>query len=195
MRRTLLALILGLALAAVAFPQERSGAQKQDQGDPLIGWKWANFVILGVGIGYLAAKHAPPLFRKQSEEIHKALAEAAQVKLEADAQAAAIERRFAGLAAEVESLRQTAHAEMQTESARILREAEQHLQRIREQTAQEIELMTRGAKDELRRYSATLALDLAEQRVRSRMTPAAQESLVDGFLQDLHANGAQGTAN
>ncbi|HUA19584.1 MAG TPA: hypothetical protein VMB25_12630 [Bryobacteraceae bacterium] len=187
---------LGLALACVALPQERGAAEtRPQQGDPMIGWKWANFIILGAGIGYLIAKNVPALFRKQTEEIHKALAEAAQAKLEADAQAAAIEKRFAGLAAEVESLRQAAHAEMEAESKRILREGEQHLNRIQEQTAQEIELMTRGAKEELRRYSAGLALDLAEQRVRSRMTPAAEENLVDGFLRDLHARVAPRTAN
>ncbi len=196
MRRTLLSITLGLALACVALPQERGAAEKQqEQGDPLIGWKWANFLILGAGLGYLIAKNVPALFRKQTDEIQKALAEAAQAKLEADAQAAAIEKRFAGLSAEVESLRQTAHSEMEAERARILREGEQHLQRIQEQTAQEIDLMTRGAKDELRRYVATLALDLAEQRVRSRITPAAEETLVDGFIQDLHAQTALRTAN
>ena len=64
---------------------------------------------------------------------------------------------------------------MAAESERIRRETEHHLQRIREQTAQEIELMTRGAIDELRKYSAELALGLAEQRIRSRMNPATQD--------------------
>jgi len=46
--------------------------------------------------------------------------------------------------------------------------------------------MARGARDDLRKYSAGLALDLAEQRIRSRITPSAQEALVDGFVDDLH---------
>ena len=196
MRRALFTVALGVVLACVALPQERGATEKQqEQGDPMIGWKWANFLILGAGIGYLIAKNVPALFRKQTDEIQKALAEAAQAKLEADSQAAAIEKRFAGLSAEVESLRKTAHAEMEAESARLLREGEQHLQRIQEQTAQEIDLMTRGAKDELRRYVAALALDLAEQRVRSRITPAAEETLVDGFIQDLQAQTGPRTAN
>jgi len=193
MRRLMLATVLGLGLACVALPQETGKAepkQEAEQGDSMIGWKWANFIILAVGLGYLVAKNVPALFRKQADEIQKSLAEAAQAKQEADAHAAAIERRFAGLAAEVESLRQTAKAEMESEGERIRRETEHLLQRLREQSAQEIELMTRGAKDELRRYSASLALDLAEQRVRSRMTPAAQATLVDGFLQDLRARVA-----
>jgi F-type H+-transporting ATPase subunit b len=198
MRRTMLSIALGIALACIALPQERGGGearQETEQGDSMIWWKWANFIILGAGLGYLIAKNVPALFRKQAEEIQKSLAEAAKVKQDADAQAAAIERRLAGLQAEIDGLRQSAHAEMSAESERIRREGEHQLQRMQQQSAQEIELMTRGAKDELRRYSAALALDLAGQRVRSRMTPAAQDGLVDGFLQDLRSRVAPRASN
>ena len=60
---------------------------------------------------------------------------------------------------------------MTAESERIRRETEHHLQRIREQSVQEMELMTRAAKDELRKYAAELAIGLAEQRIRFRMNP------------------------
>ena len=49
--------------------------------------------------------------------------------------------------------------------------------------------MSRSARDELRKYSAGLALDLAEQRIRSSMTPGMQEVLVDSFVHDLHRLG------
>ena len=74
---------------------------------------------------------------------------------------------------------------MTAESERVRRETEHHLQRIREQSVQEVALMTRGAKDGLRKYAAELAIGLAEQRIRSRMNPDTQERLVSGFLHDL----------
>jgi F0F1-type ATP synthase membrane subunit b/b' len=55
---------------------------------------------------------------------------------------------------------------------------------------QEVELMTRAAKSELRKYAAELSIGLAEQRIRARMNPATQEKLVSGFLQDLHGRTA-----
>ena len=82
-----------------------------------------------------------------------------------------MEARLANLQSEIEKLRETAHAEMTAESERVRRETEHHLQRIREQSVQEVELMTRAAKDELRKYAAELAIGLAEQRIRSRMNP------------------------
>jgi F-type H+-transporting ATPase subunit b len=196
MRRATLAVALGLAFASYALPQD-SAAQKQDaeQGDSWIWWKWANFVILAGGLGYLIRKHVPPLFQKQSSEIKSALAEAAKIRQDAAAYAAGIEARLGNLQSEIESLRASARSDMIAESERIRRETEHHLQRIREQTAQEIELMTRAAKDELRKYAAELAIGLAEERIRFRMNPETQDRLVNGFVHDMHERATSRTAN
>jgi F0F1-type ATP synthase membrane subunit b/b' len=196
MRRALLAVILGIALASCALPQESAGQkQESEQGDPWIWWKWANFLILAGGLGYLIRKNVPPLFQKQSSEIRSALQEAAKAKAEAAAYAADIEARLGNLQSEIERLRVSARADMAADIERIRRETEHHLQRIREQTAQEIDLLTRSATDELRKYSAELALGLAEQRIRSRMNPATQQSLAEGFLHDLRERSTPRTAN
>ena len=182
--------------ASYALPQESAGQkQEAEQGDPWIWWKWANFAILAVGLGYLIRKNVPPLFQKQSSEIQSALQEAAKVKAEAAAYAAGIEARLANLKSEIEKLRVTARTDMAAESERMSRETEHQLQRIREQTAQEIELLTRSATDELRKYSAELALGLAEQRIRSRMNPDTQQRLTEGFLHDLRERATPRTAN
>ncbi len=194
-RRVSLAIFLGLALASYALPQESSAPKAEtEQGDPWIGWKWANFLILAGGLGYLIRKNVPPLFEKQSSEILSALREAAKVKADAAAYAANIEARLANLQSEIEKLRVSARTDMAAESERIRRETDHHIQRIREQTAQEIELMTRSATADLRKYAAELAMGLAEQRIRSRMNPAAQQSLAEGFLHDLRER-TPGSAN
>jgi F-type H+-transporting ATPase subunit b len=173
-----------LLMAWCAWAQEGNGGA--EQGDPWLVWKWANFLILAGGLGYLIRKHAPAFFQQRTKEIQQAISEATQASKDAEARVAAIELRLAGLQSEIESLRATAHAEVAAEGERIGRETEQRLQRIREQSAQEIALMSRAARFELRKYSAQLALDLAEQRIRSRMTADVQDGLVDGFVQDLH---------
>jgi F-type H+-transporting ATPase subunit b len=193
MRRATLTILLGLTFACYALPQEapsKTAANESEQGDGMIWWKWANFAILAVGLGYLIGKNVPPLFRKQSDEITSALAEAAKIKQEAAAYASSVEARLANLQKEIQQLRETAHAEMTAESERVRRETEHHLQRIREQSVQEVALMTRGAKDGLRKYAAELAIGLAEQRIRARVNPATQEKLANGFLSDLHRRTA-----
>jgi F-type H+-transporting ATPase subunit b len=197
MRRATIAIALGLAFASYALPQETPAANENhaEQGDPWIWWKWANFAILAVGLGYLIAKNVPPLFRKQSDEIQNALAESAKIKQDAAAYAAGVEARLANLQNEIQKLRETAHAEMTAEGERLRRETEHHVQRIREQSVQEMALMTRAAKEELRKYAAELAIGLAEQRIRFRMNPETQEQLVDGFLHDLHGRVPPRAAN
>jgi F-type H+-transporting ATPase subunit b len=189
MRRSIFVLAAGLAFAFCALPQEPKSApatqQEGEQGDPWLGWKWANFLILAAGLGYLISKHAPALFAQRSHEIEEALLAAAKAKQDAEARAAGIEKRLAGLDREIESLRQSAHADTVAEGERLRQETERHLQRIRQQAGQEIGLMISAARADLRKYTALLALELAEQRIHSRMTKDVQEELVDGFLQDL----------
>jgi F0F1-type ATP synthase membrane subunit b/b' len=200
-RRAALAACLTLALASFAFPQEPAskpeGQSQQGEapGDSMIWWKWANFAILAIGLGYLIGKNVPPLFRKQSDEIHRALADAAKLKKEAADYATSVEARLANLQREIESVRETAHAETVAEGARLRRDTERHLERIQEQSVQEIALMTRGAKDELRKYASELAIGLAEQRVRARMNPAVQETLVNEFVGDLSRRTTPGMSN
>lgn len=189
-RRSALVLGLTLALACTALPQESAGKSEAKTEDSMAGWKWANFAILAIGLGYLLGKALPPLFRKQSDEIHAALADAAKIKHEAGVYAANIEARLSNLQREISTLRESAHAEMAAEGDRIRRETEHHLERIREQSVQEIALMTRGAKAELQKYAAELAISLASDRIRSRMDPETQENLVQAFLGDLGRRGA-----
>jgi F-type H+-transporting ATPase subunit b len=188
MKRAALIVALGIGISACAFSQEASAKTEQaktGQEDPMTGWKWANFLILAVGLGYLIGKNVPPLFQKQSEEIKSALAEAAKLKEEAARYASSVEARLANLKGEIERLRADAHSEMASEGERIRRETERHLQRINEQAVQEVALMTRAAKTELRNFASELAIGMAEQDIRSRMTPATQDQLVGGFLADL----------
>ncbi len=189
MRRAMLALALGLTLAAFALPQpsENNSSPAAETGDPWMVWKWVNFAILIAGLGYLAGKTAPAYFKKRSEEIQRALTESMREIKDAEAKAADLELRLAGIQTEVENLRDQARAEMASEGERIRVETERHLKKLQEQAGQEIALMARGARDDLRKYSAGLALDLAEQRIRSRMTPGTQEALADGFVHDLQS--------
>jgi F0F1-type ATP synthase membrane subunit b/b' len=196
MRPATLVIVLGMAFTIPALPQEpgekRDAQHEAEQGDPWIWWKWVNFAILAGGLGYLISKHAPAFFAQQSQEIKQAMADAAQAKQTAEAQAAKIEQRFAGLQKEIESLRQAARAETTAEGERISRETAHQLERVQDQAAQEMALMTRAAREELRKYSALLALDLAEQRIHSRISKDVQDELVDGFLQDLRIRPSTG---
>ena len=153
--------------------------------EPNEGWKWANFVLLVVGLGYLVAKTLPPLFKSRTEEIQKGIAEARAIKVDADKRAAEVDARTATLGADIERFRVEAKAEMQQEGERIRQETAGQIARLENQAQQEIEISGKIARRELKDYAAKLSLDLAEQRVRERMTPQTEQELVDAFIEDL----------
>jgi len=198
MRRATLAITLGLAFASYALPQEPvqspEAKHEVEQGDPWIWWKWANFGILAIGIGFMIGKVAPGLFKERSRSIGQAMFEGATAVRDAQTRATEIEARFAALENDIAELRRNAKAEMSAESERISRETELRLKKIQDQSMQEIALIARSGRDDLRKYSAKLALELAEQRLRSRLTQDSQDGLVDGFLQDLRYQVTQNAA-
>ena len=57
--------------------------------------------------------------------------------------------------------------------------------KIQAHSEQEIASAGKAARMELKRYAAELAVELAEQKVRARMTPDAQDALVQGFVRNL----------
>jgi F-type H+-transporting ATPase subunit b len=175
-------LVGALLLTATAY---LAAQDKKESNEPAAGWKWANFAILAVGLGYLVSKTLPPVFRSRTAEIQKGIAEAQAIKRDADQRAAAVEAKTKALGADIERFRTESKIEMQQESERIRQETAAQIGRLEQKAAQEIEAAGTTARRELKNYAAKLALDLAEQRVRTRLDAATEQALVDGFIQDL----------
>ena len=92
--RLLSSTFLLFAGAMVLSAQESGGVPEVN-----VGWKWANFIILVAGLGYLVAKTLPPLFKSRTEEIQKGIAEAREMKQDADRRSADVAARTATAAA------------------------------------------------------------------------------------------------
>jgi F-type H+-transporting ATPase subunit b len=190
MKRFLLVAILLLTGSLSVFAQEgkeAEGAKPEgsEKSEPSEIWKWANFAILAVALGYVVTKTIPPAFKARTAEIQKGIAEARTIKEEADKRAAAVEAKIKSLGADIEKLRTESKAEMQAEGSRIQQETAAQIARLEAQAALEIEVAGKAAQRDLKAYAAKLALELAEQRVRTRLDGAAEAGLVNGFVQDL----------
>jgi len=174
-------------LAALLSAQSMSQRVKESQGVTEHGtgevlWGWANFVILAAGLGYLIKKHGGPYFAQRSLEIRRGLVEADATRVESEAKVAEVDRRLANLQHEIEALQEGARQEGESEAERARREAESEMAKIQAHVAEEIAAASKSARLELRRYSAELALHLAEQKIAARLTPETDDRLVMSFV-------------
>jgi F-type H+-transporting ATPase subunit b len=154
-------------------------------GDGTLIYKFVNFGLLGGLLGWLLYKNAGPFFRARGEEILDKLGAAERRGEEAAARSAEIARQLAGLGADMEAMRAAAAREMEAEAGRIQAETARLGAKIEESAAQEIAAAAKAARQELRVWSAQLALDLARRKVEAQMSPAAQDVLVDRFIGGL----------
>jgi F-type H+-transporting ATPase subunit b len=171
------------AAAAHGEPATPEGAKGEHHG--MEGWKWANFLLLAAGLGYLVGKNAGPFFATRSRQIRKDMVEADELRREAEARSAGVEAKLARLGAEIEALRREALEQQAAEAQRMEQQIAAEIEKVEHHSAQEIESAEKSARTELKRYAAQLAIELAEQRIRAAITPQTEDALVRSFVADL----------
>jgi len=180
MKRAVKVLLLAGFAAGLAFAQGSEGGEGS-----LKIWEWVNFLLLAGGLGYVAAKSLPAMFAARSAAILQGLTDAEKVRKDAELRAADAGRRLDGLQAEIAALREDSMRESAAEAERVKQHTAAEIVKIQTHSEREIAAAGKAARMELKRYAASLAVDLAEKRIRERMTPAAEDGLVRGFVHDL----------
>jgi F-type H+-transporting ATPase subunit b len=197
MKRLVLVAIALILSARFPVRAQESEAQKvkestgvTEHGTSEMVWGWANFLLLAGGLAYVIKKNAGPYFAQRSLEIRKGMADAEAVRAESDAKVAEVDRRLANLQTEIEAMRRNAQQEAESEAERARREAAAEMGKIQGHLAEEIASASKAARLELRRYSAELALGLAERKIAARLSPETQDRLVKVFVATMaHAGG------
>lgn len=186
-------LAAGTTLYAQEAAHEGAEPEQEEAHDPMLEtWKWVNFGLLAIGMGYMLAKALPKNFAERTAAIQKDIREAQALKADAERRAAEVEKKVASLGADIEAFRANSAKEMANEGERIRKETAAQIARIEQQAALEIETAAKVARRELRQYSAELALKMAEDRVRTKLDGSTEAALVDGFVAEL---GRQGSKN
>ncbi len=148
-------------------------------------WPTINFLILCGGLYHFLRAPFTEYLAGRSSQIRKDLVDAAELNRAATAQLAEVDRKVKALPGEIDALRTRGTQEIAAEEARIAAAAAAERDRLITQTRREIDVRLRAAQRELSEHAATLALDLARQRLATDMTPADHTRLVDRYLQQV----------
>jgi F-type H+-transporting ATPase subunit b len=204
MKKCFATLALGLALTmAPVIAQEQGGSaqtaeQTGNSGAEKPGlaiWQWINFAILVGILGWIASKQGGPFFAGRARGIAEGLAAGEKAKNEAEARRRSVDERLANLKNEIADMRSKAREEREREADRIRRDTQTEIARIRSHAEQELESAGKQARLEVQRFTAKLAIELAEQKIRARMSSETQGALLDRFLRDLPDGSAQAQTN
>ena len=189
-------LTLAMPLCRAQEPTKPAETGKtEESSEPAMGWQIANFVLLAGFLAYMISKNAGKFFDARNEQIQRSLKDAASAKRDAEQRVTDMERRIASLAGEIDTMRENMGREMSAEAKRIEAETERHVRRIQEEAQQEIENMVKAARRELKTYSAELAIKLAEDQLRGRITRDVENRLVSSFVADLGIKAGGPTNN
>lgn len=179
----LLALLVFAPLLSVRAAEE--GEHAADGVPAELIFKWLNFLTVFGGLGYLLRKPMREFFTGQREAIQSSIEEARRAREESRVRLRGVEERLARLEQEVEALRREAAENAAAEKQRIQETAQREAERILSTARAEMESVTRAARLELRAYAARLAVSLAEQEIRQRLTPQAHAALFQAFAGHL----------
>jgi F0F1-type ATP synthase membrane subunit b/b' len=145
----------------------------------------ANFAILVGVISWLARKPLADHLAARGTQIRKDLVDAAELRATATARLQDIEAQLAALPGELEQLRTRGAEELASERARLREAATTERDRLVQQARREIASQARAARGQLRAHAASLAVDVAESRLRATLTPAEQAGLVDHYAAQM----------
>lgn len=197
MKRRLLIATLALAFSGAAFAADEKEAKGPSGLNPTTEMVllWVNFAILAGGLAYLIKKYGGPALEQRRQHISQDIVEAAKIKADAETRSADVDKRLANLEADLASLRAESRRELDSLERQIAGKTAAEATRIQTSAEQEIAAAAKSARLELKRYSAELAVQLAAQKILARMTPGAQEALVDEFVTGLEHPGARAQAS
>lgn len=191
--RTGLALLVVACLLASPLTQvwaAEEGQHSEDSGLIEYLLKVVNLLVVVGALAYLLRKPMQEFFAARRAAIRAAIQEARQAREQSHERLADIERRLAGLAQEIESMRKEAAQNAAAEKQRIQESAQREAERLLETARAETASAGRAARMELRAYAARLAVNLAEQRIRQQLSPETHAALFRASVEEFHTSSA-----
>jgi F-type H+-transporting ATPase subunit b len=185
-------LVLPLVIFSFAFASYVFGSGEEAEHTPLwkdYMWKIINFGVLVFILVKFAKKPLQDFLRKRTELIEKTLNEAKEAKEAALKALQKAEESLKTKDAEVMAIVAAAKKAGEQERDRIIEESGKLKEKILEQAKTNIEYELKHAKESIKAEAVELAMELAEKKLKDKLTKAEQERLLDESLLNIGGRG------
>jgi F-type H+-transporting ATPase subunit b len=152
---------------------------------PALGWLSITFAIFAFGLVRLAGPAIKKHLVTRADAIEHAMAEAKKAKDEAERRAKDAEAKLAALEGEVARMQSDFEAQGKLEAERIQKAAEEMAKKIGRDAEDTIAAETQRAREQLRAEASTLALQLAEERIKKLLSAADDQKLTKTLITEL----------
>ena len=162
-------------------PSEKAESQENSKEAPA-AFKWINLAILLGGLIYLLKKPAAEFFESRKNEITDGLQKAEAAQAESNRRMKEIEGRLQKLSSDIAALQAQADVESAEEREKILQEARRDMERLVEQSHQEIDRAARSIERNIREKIADAVIDRASRTLETQITQDDQKRVIVRFL-------------
>lgn len=141
-----------------------------------------NFAIIAGVIIYFMRKPVRDFFKNRSIEIAKAMQESKETRERAIAALGEMERKIKDLEAETNRLIEDAKERGEKDKQAVIEEGKKIVSDVHEQVKEGVDLEVRKAKTALQAEASLLAVDLAEGRIREKISSQDHERIVKEYI-------------
>ena len=189
-----LSALMSILIGAVAYASEAASeaAEGGHEGMTFMGdWlpRLVNFAIIAAVVVYFSRKPIRDFFANRSAEIAKAMQDSKEARERAVAALAEMDRKIKDLEAETNRMISDAETRGEKDRAAIVEEGKKVAQEIQAQVKEGIDIEVEKAKTALAVEAALLSIDLAEGRIKEKISGQDHERIVKEYISKVGGKG------
>ncbi len=183
--------LLTMLVVSTAFASEAAEEGAHESTTFVGDWlpRIINFAIIAGVVIYFMRKPIRDFFANRSAEIAKAMQESKEARERAVAALAEMDRKIKDLQAETNRMLAEAESRGEKDRAALVEEGKKLAQEIQDQVKEGISIETEKAKTALAVEAALLSIDLAEGKIREKISGQDHERIVKEYISKVGGKG------
>lgn len=151
----------------------------------LEAWKFLNLAIFLAAMIWLLRRKISEALGARRDAIKQEIVLAQQQRERAMAQVSEADTLLSRLDADIQSVREHAREEAESERARLATAAERELEKLEQQAHREMETADKIARKQLREFFAQRSIEVARETIKVQMKPEDEAVLINQSIGEL----------